>query len=231
MPNLYIIPNFLSDTTPFKVFPGYNLEIVRKIKYFIAENPKPVYKLLKAAGLPTPFQDITILFLPEKNTYEPGLLEPLKKGHDMGLITDAGYPCMADPGESVILEAHHSGIKVVPLTGPSSITLALVSSGLNAEQFVFHGYLPVKSFQRVKKLKYLEQEILKTGFTQIFIETPYRTQNLLEDITKHLHPDLYLSLAMDITGNNEFISTRRISDWRKFQPNNIKLPTIFILGK
>ncbi len=152
------------------------------------------------------------------------------KGHDMGLLSEAGIPCVADPGAEIVMAAHRKGITVSPLTGPSSITLALMSSGLNGQEFAFNGYLPVKKSERKKAIKVLEKRFESMGQTQIFMETPYRNLQLMTDLLSTCKDDTYLCVACDLTLPSEFIATKTIKLWKKEIPSLNKRPAIFIIG-
>jgi len=229
---LYLIPNLLGETPIKRVLPDFNIKIINQLKHFIIETPKNANALLKKAGVKTPFEGITFYTLDEHTHSDdlPEILEPLKKGFDVGLMTDAGIPSIADPGELVVGWAHENKVKVVPLIGPSSIFLALAASGLNAESFTFHGYLPVKTEERKKKIKELDIIARKTKYTQIFIETPYRNQSLLQDIVKTCHPDTKLCVAVNLTMQNERISTFSIYEWQVKNYSVDRLPAVFLLG-
>jgi 16S rRNA (cytidine1402-2'-O)-methyltransferase len=229
---LYLIPNLLGDTPVNKVMPDYNIQIINQLKHFIVETPKNANTLLKRAGVKTPFEGITFYILDEHSSQDdlPDLTEPLKKGIDMGLMTDAGMPVVADPGEAVVNWAHENKVKVVPLIGPSSVFLALAASGLNAESFTFHGYLPVKPEERKRKIRELDVIARKTKFTQIFIETPYRNQALLQDLVKTCHPDTKLCVAVNITLQNENIRTFPVYEWQMRNYGVEKMPAVFLIG-
>jgi 16S rRNA (cytidine1402-2'-O)-methyltransferase len=229
---LYLIPNLLGDTSVDRVLPDYNIKIINQLKHFIIETPKNANALLKKAGVKTPFEGITFYTLDEHTHADdlPDIIEPLAKGYDVGLITDAGMPVVADPGEMVVMWAHENKVKVVPLIGPSSIFLALAASGLNAESFTFHGYLPVKPEDRKRKIKELDVIARKTKYTQIFIETPYRNQSLLQDLVKTCHPDTKLCVAENISMLNERIRTFPIFEWQMRNYGVEKMPAVFLIG-
>lgn len=230
---LYLIPNLLSDSDINLSIPLYNLEIIKKIKDFIVEKPKAARRLLKKAGLITPFDDINFYELNKHTTevQKAEIIDLLSKGKDLGIITESGYPVVADPGESIVHAAHLNNIRVIPLVGPSSILLAIAASGLNAENFTFHGYLPINKHLRIKRILELDRVALRTGYTQIFIETPYRTQSLFEDIIKYCKKETLLCLAIDITSDNENIKTSTVGNWRKAPLNIQKRLVVFLLGQ
>jgi 16S rRNA (cytidine1402-2'-O)-methyltransferase len=155
------------------------------------------------------------------------LLKPLKNGYDIGVISESGCPGVADPGALAVAYAHQHNIQVVPLVGPSSVLLALMASGLNGQKFAFHGYLPIDGNEAAKAIKSLENESRTKNQTQIFIETPYRNNSLMEHLIKHLHPNTRLSIAVDITGADESIQTKEIKDWAVNKPSLGKVPAVF----
>ena len=175
------------------------------------------------------------LFLLDKYSETSDLKEAqelMKKGTDFGLLSEAGLPCIADPGNIMVKWAHKNGIKVVPVNGPSSIILALISSGFNGQQFAFHGYLPIDKDERKSKIRQLEKQVQETGYSQIFMETPYRNQRLLEDLCKFLSPQTALCIAADINNSEtEFIKTLSIKEWQKEEIDLHKIPAIFVLGQ
>jgi 16S rRNA (cytidine1402-2'-O)-methyltransferase len=159
----------------------------------------------------------------------PGLLEPLRKGHDLGLLSEAGLPCIADPGSRLVSLAHMSGFHVRPFPGPSSIYLALMASGFNGQAFVFHGYLPVNKGNRVKKIREMEVDILKNGRTQLFIETPYRNNQLLKSLVDTCKDSILLCVASNLTSSDEMVSVKAIRDWKNTLPDLHKRPAVFLL--
>lgn len=230
---LYLIPNLLSEGEASRQIPAYNSKIMNELKYFIVETPKTARLLLKKCGLKTPFDDLSFYVLNEhtRDLEIPGIIAPLLEGHDMGLITDAGYPVVADPGEVVVRIAQKNHIRVVPLAGPNSVFLALAASGLNAEQFTFHGYLPVKTPERIAKIRELEDAVYRKDYTQVFIETPYRNFSMFSDLVKTLKPETLLCIAMDILSPSESILTKRVSAWRQEKPEINKRLVVFLVGK
>ncbi|MEA3496931.1 MAG: SAM-dependent methyltransferase [Bacteroidota bacterium] len=229
---LYLIPTLLGDTAIERSIPEYNLRIIKGLKYFIVENLKQARAFLKKAGVKPPFDNIYFFEL-NKHTSERDvskMMQSLIKGNDFGIMTDAGFPVVADPGENIIRFAHENNIQVIPLSGPSSILLALAASGLNAESFTFHGYLPINSNLRVKTIKEIEKTALKTGYSQIFIETPYRNTQLLKDILKVCKAKTQLSIAANISTSNEEILTLSIEEWKKQNKSFHKIPAVFVIG-
>jgi 16S rRNA (cytidine1402-2'-O)-methyltransferase len=230
---LYLIPNFLAENPDRSPISPEVSKVVRTLSHFIIENPKPANKLLKSCGVPTPFEGIN--FYPfNKHTSRQALEEiiiMLTSGVNMGLITDAGYPAIADPGERIVRMAHINKVKVIPLSGSSSVLLALAASGLNAEKFTFHSYLPIQKEKRIFALENIEKEILQTNYSQIFIETPYRNMHVFNDIIDICDKKLLLCIATDITGTTESIMTKTIAIWKKEIVDLNKRQVIFLLGK
>lgn len=227
---VYLIPTSISDRTLKEELKPSDLEIVKKLKYFVVETPKIARKALK--GLDMTLQDLEMAILDEHSKLKdiPFLVEPLIHGHDLGLMSDAGSPGIADPGSLLVRECHRLGIKVVPLVGPSSILLSLMASGLNGQNFRFLGYLPKEPESRKKKIKNIERVSQRNNESQIFIEAPYRNRALFNNLIEVSNPNTELTIAIDLTGPNEYINTMSIREWRKSK--NIKMldiPSIYIL--
>jgi 16S rRNA (cytidine1402-2'-O)-methyltransferase len=228
---LYLIPSLLGNSLPGDVLPERVFKLINRLHYYIVEDIRSARRFLKKAGSSIDIDHITFFEL-NKYTDEkelPGFLSAALSGHDTGLLSEAGVPCVADPGSKITLIAHMSGIRVVPLTGPSSIILALMASGLNGQSFAFHGYLPVRQNDRNNAVKRIERDSVNTKQAQIFMETPYRNMQMLETLTTACNPATQLCIACDITLESEFILTRQISEWRKNKPDLNKRPAIFIL--
>lgn len=227
---LYLIPVMLSEEPLEKVLPAYNFAIVKEIKHFIVENERSARRFLKKCDKSINIDELTFYTLDEHTHREDIInhLDPLISGQAMGVISEAGCPAIADPGADVVAMAQEKGIKVIPLVGPSSILMALMASGFNGQSFAFQGYLPIDTSKKVKKFHEMERNIL-SGQTQIFIETPYRNNRLLEEICKTVRKDLKLCVALDITGQSEFIVTKTIYDWTRSKTILEKKPAIFLL--
>jgi len=228
---LYLIPSLLGESSADAVFPSANREIISKIKYFIVEEIRTARRFLKKVFPEIDIDSLTFTLYNEHSSSIDisSFLEPLLKGEDAGVISEAGTPCVADPGSLVVHLAHESGIRVVPLVGPSSILLALMASGFNGQQFVFHGYLPIDKPALAKRLREIEQEILKKDQTQVFIETPYRNLQLLQAITETCQESTLLCIATSLTTPEESIITLPIKEWKKKKPDINKKPTVFLL--
>lgn len=228
---LYLIPGPLGEERKDLILPENVKNIANSLTHFAVERDKTARHILKAIGYPHPFDSVRFFELNEHSGFEVLLecIEVLKNGTSVGMMSEAGAPCIADPGEQLVELAHQHGIRVVPLVGPSSILLALMASGLPANKFSFHGYLPVQPPERKKKIIELEKDSRKNGEAQIFIETPYRNMQLFEDITKACLESTLLCIASDITQQAETIKTMSIGRWRKTKVNLHKRPTVFIL--
>lgn len=231
---LFLIPAYLSEESPLEYFAPAIKEYILKTDYFFVENEKTARKVIKFF-CPEKKQPDQKLFILDKYSENSDLKEAqnlMKAGQDFGLLSEAGLPCIADPGNIIVKWCHENDIQVVPVNGPSSIILALVSSGFNGQEFTFHGYLPIDKSQKSQKIKFLETQVQKTGYSQIFMETPYRNNQLFEDLLKSLSPNTRLCIAANINHpTDEFIKTLSIKDWQKNKPELHKIPAVFVLGK
>jgi len=232
MAKLFLIPNVLSEGDWQNVLPAQIHPILTNTKYFIVENIRTARRFMKQVNREINIDECTFYELNKrtKSSELPGFLKPLEQGFDIGVISEAGCPGVADPGADVVRIAHQKGYKVVPIVGPSSILLALMASGLNGQNFAFVGYLPIKPNERVREIAALEKRIRNNKQTQIFIETPYRNNQLINDLLKTCSPTTLLCIAANITGMNEFISTKTIQEWKGQVPDLHKQPVIFLIG-
>jgi 16S rRNA (cytidine1402-2'-O)-methyltransferase len=229
---LYLIPNSLEDpkTSPIHI-PEVQLEWVRDIKEFVVENEKNARACLKALQIHTP-QNELILHVLDKHDKHQNIslfLKTAESGGNMGLLSDAGVPCVADPGSEIVALAHKKNIEVIPIVGASSILLAIMASGFNGQSFAFHGYLPIDKNERSKKLKQLERESKERKQTQLFIETPYRNNQLLEYIIKTCSPKTKLCIASNLTTEEEKIISQPLHLWQKQKHDFHKKPAVFVL--
>ncbi len=231
-PKLYLFPVPLSDVAPEQVLPGSNLQLLLGIRYFVVENLRSARRFLKACHKSINIDDLDFTELSEHTP--PGevdaMLAPMARGYSIGVISEAGCPAVADPGADLVAAAQRRGYEVVPLVGPSSILMSLMGSGFNGQSFTFNGYLPIDARARAGKLKDMQQAIRRDRCTQIFIETPYRNNKLIEELCRVLPPDMLLCVASDITGPRQRINTRRIDQWRRIKPDYDKIPAIFLLN-
>lgn len=230
MPKLYLFPVPVGDTPPADVLPMRNIEIIRTVKHFIVENLRSARRFLKSCDRAIDIDTLTLTELSEHTRPEEveAMLAPMQQGFDMGVISEAGCPAVADPGADAVAIAQRRGYEVVPLVGPSSIILSLMASGFNGQSFSFCGYLPIEEARRSAKLKEMVSAIRK-GQTQIFIEAPYRNNRLIEALVRTLPGDLRLCVASDITGPAQSIVTLPMSKWAGRKYNYDKIPTIFLL--
>jgi 16S rRNA (cytidine1402-2'-O)-methyltransferase len=228
---LYLIPVVMAEGAENKSLTPYLQSTINQIKEYIVENEKTARRCLKEAGLQTKQSE---LIIHDYGKHQRGgsiaeYFEGLEAGNDVGLMSEAGCPGVADPGAEIVAEAHKRNIKVVPLVGPSSILLALMASGFNGQSFAFHGYLPIDKMDRSKKIKDLEGFAERFKQTQIFMETPFRNNPMLDEILRSCRNDTKLCIASNLTAADEFVQTKTIGDWKKAQPELHKQPTIFVL--
>ncbi len=231
--SLYLIPVTLGESSIDRVLPVYNREIILGIKYFIVENIRTARRFLKRVDSSINIEELTFFVLNKHTSPEElfGFLNPLSSGFSVGIISEAGCPAIADPGADVVRIAQQKSYPVVPLVGPSSILLSLMASGFNGQHFAFIGYLPVEQDKKIQYLKSMEQRIYAESQTQIFIETPYRNNKLIEEIIKTCRPSTKLCIAANITCEGEFIETKGVKEWAGKVPDLSKQPCIFLLYK
>ena len=232
---LYLIPCPISDDTAVAdVTPAANQQIIDSLDYFIVENIRSARRFLSKSGYAKAIDDATFVELNEHTTSPTEIarmIEPIKAGRSAGVISEAGVPAVADPGQAVVELCHKHNIRVVPLVGPSSILMAVMASGLSGQSFAFNGYLPIKEPERSKSIKRLESRARAEHQSQLFIEAPYRNVKLFEQMIKSLNPDTRLCVATDITSKSEYIRTKTVAQWRQTSiPDIQKRPTIFIIG-
>lgn len=230
--SVYLIPTTLGDVNVLSSIPSELIPQICKLKYFIVENIKTTRRYLKKLDKQICIDELTFFEL-NKHTKSNDIdqyIDVCGKGFDVGVVSEAGCPGVADPGAEIVSIAHKRGIRVVPMVGPSSILMALMSSGFNGQSFAFNGYLPIGN-ERTKAIKQLENISKQRGQSQIFMETPFRNQNFLEDIISICMPDTMLCIATDITLETEFIKTKTIADWKKQLPSINKRPTMFVLHR
>ena len=230
---LYLLPVTLGDTPIEKVLPAYNKEIILGIKHFIVEDVRSARRFLKKVEQSINIDELTFYPLNKHTSPEDisGYLKPLEGGQSMGVISEAGCPAVADPGADVVAIAQRRNLKVVPLVGPSSIILSVMGSGFNGQSFAFHGYLPIEANDRMKRLKEFEQRVYNEHETQIFIETPYRNEKMMEDVLRACRPSTKLCIAANITCEGEYIKTKTLKEWKGHFPVLGKVPCIFLIYK
>lgn len=232
-PTLYLIPVPLAEVSHESCLPTYNATIIRSLRHFIVENVRSARRFLKAVDRSIEIDSLAFYELNKHTTPEAiaSYLSPMKQGESIGVISEAGCPAVADPGSDVVALAHREGFRVEPLVGPSSILMALMGSGFNGQRFAFLGYLPIDDGARAQAIRELEHRLLTTSETQIFIETPYRNERLVEELIRLCKPSTRLCIACDLTSPEAILQTRTLSAWRGKIPALHKRPCIFVLGR
>lgn len=231
---LYLIPTPISDDeAPMSYMPQYNEEVLCSIKYFVVEQVRTARRFISKAKIGIVIDSLNFVELNEHTSSMDieNMLAPIFEGHDVGVMSEAGVPGVADPGAEVVAIAHRKGVEVIPLIGPSSILLSLMASGMNGQSFCFNGYLPVKAEEKISKLRELERRAISNNQTQLFIETPYRNDSLFDDMLKILSDKIFLCVACNITSHNQYIKTLTIKEWKNTaKPSLKKIPAIFLIG-
>ena len=230
---LYLIPVTLGNTSLSQVLPAYNATVVCQIRHFVVENVRSARRFLRSIDRDFLIDDC-VFFEMGKHADErlfSQYLQPLRDGLPVGVISEAGCPAVADPGSAVVGRAHRQGLRVIPLVGPSSMIMAVMSSGFNGQSFAFNGYLPVDSSSRARRIKALESRAWNENQTQLFIETPYRNNKLAEELIRTCRPSTKLCIASNLTCADEFIRTRPVKEWAGKLPDLSKRPTIFLIYK
>lgn len=234
---LFLLPTCLGDTATGDVLPAAYLSRIENLRVFFVEDLRSARRFLRKLGFSTPFEEVLFIELNEhtresclENVLDKAGIDPALLNRDMGVLSEAGLPCVADPGAMAVEWAHRKGIRVVPLSGPSSIFMALMASGFNGQNFAFSGYLPVPPQERRNRIAELENRALKSGQTQIFIETPYRSQQMFLSLLESCRPQTQLCVACNITLPDEFIVTRSIADWKKAPAELQKKNTVFLIS-
>jgi 16S rRNA (cytidine1402-2'-O)-methyltransferase len=227
---LFLIPNVISESTQEKVIPAMIKEALQTISHFLVEDIRTARRFLSSLKIYSSIEILKIEVLNKDTSASQlsALMAPLNAGFHVGVISESGCPGVADPGALAVEYAHQQNIQVVPLVGPSSILLALMASGLNGQKFAFHGYLPIEAKEAAQAIKELEKESKQKSQTQIFIETPYRNNSVFDHFLKNLHSETRLTVALDLTGQQEFIRTRQVADWNKKKPIWAKSPAVFL---
>ncbi|MCC7331146.1 MAG: SAM-dependent methyltransferase [Flavobacteriales bacterium] len=229
---LYLFPVTLGETPINQVIPEYNFNVLNQIDIFLVENIKTARRFLKQSNIEKPIHEIVLFEIGKHGETEkyPTYIKYLSEGKNIGVLSEAGCPGIADPGAALVALAQEKGYNVVPLVGPSSILLSLMASGFNGQNFCFHGYLPIENKSRISKLKDMERLAFKEKQTQLFIETPFRNNQLMKDILQTLNSNSMLCIAVDITTTDESIQTKTVSEWKKTQIDLHKRPCMFLIG-
>ena len=228
---LFLIPTILAENTADKVISPQVKDAVKNLSYFLVENVRTARRYISSLRLGLIIEELQFEVLDKstKGAELERIMRPLFEGQDVGVMSEAGCPGIADPGSAAVAYAHAKGIKVIPLSGPSAMFLALMGSGFNGQSFAFHGYLPIDKKDRIEAIKNLETDSSKSNRTQIFMETPFRNNHLMEDLKVTLNPDTKLCIAKNITGPDEMILTKPVSEWRKAKLDLHKIPVVFVL--
>lgn len=230
---LYLIPTYLSDTNGPDFIAPVVKDIILHTDHYLVENVRTARRYIGSLGLG---KDISSIQFTEMNkdfqvAQLTHVMAPLAEGKNLGIISEAGLPAVADPGNLAVSFAHKNNIQVVALPGASSIMQALVSSGFNGQNFTFHGYLPIEKNERIAQLKHMEKEVSQSGYTQLFMETPYRNGSLIQSIVENLSQNTFLFIGADLTGTHAFCATQSIAQWKQLMPDIHKVPAIFALGR
>lgn len=231
IPVLYLIPGRLGEDAPMETVPPAVTRTIRELSWFIVEDLRSARRFLKAVDKSLDVERLHFSLLNEHTRPEEleDLLEPLRQGHDAGLLSEAGLPCVADPGSQLVSLAHRQGFTVRPLPGPSSIYLALMASGFNGQQFIFHGYLPAEKSRRAQKIREIESDMLRNDRTQLFIETPYRNRQLFESLLQTCRETTLLCIACNLSSEDEKVMVHTIGWWKENIPDLNKIPAVFLL--
>lgn len=228
-----MIPSYLSSSNDASFLAPMVLDVVKNTNHFLVENVRTTRRFISSLKLGLDISSLQFELLDKKSS--PKSLDikmkPIANGEDIGVISEAGLPGLADPGSIAVAYAHRNGIRVIPLPGATSIQTAVICSGFSGQQFTFHGYLPIQKPERVKAMKQLELTVKQTGFTQTFMETPFRNMSLFNDLLKELDPQTLLCICADIFGSKEHIKTLPVSQWRKSKIDLHKIPTVFCIGQ
>lgn len=228
---LFLIPTVIADDTESNVIGDQIRETIKELDYFLVENVRTARRYISKLKLGLTIEELQFEVLDKKTgrSAVEKLLAPTLKGKDVGIISESGCPGVADPGSVAVSVAHQKNIQVIPLSGPSSILMALMASGFNGQSFVFHGYIPIDKKDRIDKIRSMERDANKLNQTQLFMDTPYRNQKLLDDLIYTCSANTKISVARGITGNDELIQTKTVADWKKSKIDVNKIPTIFSL--
>lgn len=231
-PQLYIIPSYLGENSPRNIFADVYLDVVKELRHYVVENEKSARKFLKFIYPEIPQQELEFEILDKRSNSlnMEDIVQFMEKNPKVGLLSEAGTPCIADPGNILVFWAQQKNWEIIPMVGPSSILLSLMASGLNGQHFEFHAYLPIDADQRKTAILQLEKESEKFNKTQIFMETPYRNMALFEALLKHLSPETQLCIASNVSLTSQQIKTRKVADWKKVKVDLHKKPSIFLIN-
>ena len=228
---LYLLPTYLSDLPNTATLSGLSLELANTLDFYIVENTRSARRFIASMKIPKTIDSLTFFEFDKENPLA-GLKDFIQnhKDQNIGILSEAGCPCIADPGSEAVKIGHDIGMDIVPIPGPSSILLSLMGSGFNGQSFTFHGYLPIEKNERIQTLLRLESESSKKKQTQIFIETPYRNNAIIASILASLHPETKLCIAANLTQSDQYLKTKTIRQWQGNLPDLNKIPTIFLIS-
>ena len=231
--SLFLIPTYLSESNEASFLAPMVLDVVKNTQHYLVENVRTARRFISSLKLGLDISELKFEVLDKKSSPAEvsARMNWLNQGHDVGVISEAGLPGLADPGSLAVAFAHQNNIRVFPLPGPSSIQTAIIGSGFSGQQFTFHGYLPIQKADRAKSIKKLELDLRSSSYTQVFMETPFRNNQLMDDLTKNLSGNTLLSVSSDIFGSQEFIKTLPISQWKKEKVDLNKIPTVYCIGQ
>lgn len=229
---VYLIPTYLSESNDASFIAPMIQDIIKNTSFFAVENVRTARRFISSLKLGIEIESLRFTVLDKKSSASEldEILSPLKNGQNIGVMSEAGLPGLADPGNLAVAYAHRNGFRVCPLPGASAIQTAVIGSGFNGQQFVFHGYLPIQKADRIKAIKNLSQHLKSTGYTQVFMETPFRNMHLIDDLIQNLDLNDLMSISADVFGENEFILTQTIKDWKNSKKDLHKIPAVFCLG-
>lgn len=230
---LYLVPSLLAENTQYLLPVPYLQETLKGVSHYLVENERTARRFLSGLPLGKPIRDLTLLRLDKKTTAKQlaEIFHQIPQGSEVAVLSEAGAPCIADPGSKAVAYAHKKGWQVMPIPGPTSIVLALMGSGFNGQSFTFHGYLPINGSEGAKKIKQLESVLRSTGGTQLFMETPFRNNKLFRLLCEHLHPETQLCVAANLTSSEQFLRTLSVREWNNTEVDLHKKPTIFAIGQ
>ncbi|WP_258102734.1 SAM-dependent methyltransferase [Marinoscillum sp. MHG1-6] len=231
--SVFLIPSYLSEQNDASFIAPMVQDVIKNTSLFLVENVRTARRFISSLKLGIDIPSLQFELLDKKTSPQElsRMIKPVLEGKNIGIISEAGLPGLADPGSLAVAYAHRNDIQVIPLPGASAIQTALISSGFNGQQFTFHGYLPIQKNDRAKAIKSLETDLQRTGYTQVFMETPFRNMHLLDDLFQHLGNNTLLHIASDVFGANELVKTKTIGQWKSLKPNLHKIPTVFCIGQ
>ncbi|MEQ8554209.1 MAG: SAM-dependent methyltransferase [Cyclobacteriaceae bacterium] len=231
--SMFLIPTYLSDNNDASFLAPMVLDIIKNTTHYLVENVRTSRRFISSLKLGLDISELHFEILDKKTSAEEleSKISVINKGMDIGVISEAGLPGLADPGSLAVAYAHRHGIRVIPLPGATSIQTAIIASGFSGQQFTFHGYLPIQKQERIRAIKNVESMVNQSGFTQVFMETPFRNMSLFEDMLRELNPNTNLCVCSDIFGKKEYIKTMAVSQWKKAKIDLHKIPTVFCIGQ